>query len=211
MDEENFPASSAAQPFEAGKEEEQIPAPPEAGPPPRSRLFLRRALRWAAGLLIVFALGALAATWFLYRPQTQELAAARAAQQQSQARIAELEGQVDRLQPLGETNETLQAQLEQAEARTQLLATLVEVNRARLALANENLPEAQEGLSGAGQGLTELARLVGPGEREQVAAMQSRLELVRGEIEQDAFAAQSDLGVIAANLEQLEETLFQAP
>jgi hypothetical protein len=206
---EEIPPSSPAAPF--GPNEEAAAGPPAAKPVSRSQVFLRRALRWGAGLLIVFALGALAVTWFLYRPQAQELAETRAALQQAEARAAELEAEINRLKPLDRTNETLQAELDQADLHIRLLATLAQVNRARLALADEDIAEARAGLDGTAQELTELAKQVGPGEREQVTAMQSRLELVRGEIEQDAFAAQSDLRVIAANLEQLQAALFEEP
>jgi hypothetical protein len=40
-----------------------------------------------------------------------------------------------------------------------------------------------------------------------VEALRERLELVRDELPQDAFAAQSDLGVLANGLEELDAAL----
>jgi hypothetical protein len=188
----------------------EIP-PPEAPPETRGRRFLRLAFRWLAGLLIVFGLGVLATALLFYRPATQELSAVQRELQGARERIAELESEVDRLQALESENRALEEELEAAELRIQILSALVDVNAARLALADEEIARAQEHLAGTPETLKSLEGLVDSQQREEVTAMQNRLELALEEMERDQFAAQSDLRVLATNLEQLEDTFSANP
>jgi hypothetical protein len=58
------------------------------------------------------------------------------------------------------------------------------------------------------QTLDTIGRLLEPAQRDVVASMTQRLELVMSEIDDDPYAAESDLDVLATNLLQLEDALF---
>ena len=175
----------------------------EPAPPARSRFarIARTILRWIAAMLIAFLLGALAVYWFFYRPQSQELALARSQIQQAQQRIAELEVYQSQ-------NEELRAEQRETNLQVYILRALSDVNAARLALATEDAETARAALSDTRSDFSRLANLVGPDHRDQLAAMQERLQLAVAEMARDAFAAQSDLGVLEANLRQLEAALI---
>jgi hypothetical protein len=181
-----------------------LPSPDIAKPVSKARIrfshFARMALRWTAGFLIVFLLGALAVYWFLYRPQAEELARVRTEAEQAQQRAAELAG-------FQSQNEALREEQRDANLQILILRALSAVNAARLALATEDPETAREALSGTGQDFTSLASLVGAEHRAQLAAMQDRLNLALNEMNRDAFAAGSDLSVLEANLRQLEGAL----
>jgi len=198
---------------------------PEAGPPavpalteeqparPRNRLqeALRNGVRWLLGVLIVFGLGALTVLFTLYAPGRSRSAQLQASLDQANDRIQGLEEQVEELSALETKNNELQDALGQANVHITLLRTLVEVHAARLSLANDDLTTARGHLTNTGSALDELDRLTAPGQDELLAGMQDRLALAIKELDSDAFAAQSDLTVLATNLVQLENTLFAGP
>jgi hypothetical protein len=163
------------------------------------------------GLLVVAGLGALAAIWFLYRPQADALARSQEQLEQAQQKISDLESEIVRLNSLDNQNKALQADLENANQHIMILSALSQVNTARLALATEDPATARASLMNTSRTLNELANLAQPEQGEVLAAMQSRLELALEGIDNDAFAAQSDLGVLATNLERLENILISGP
>ena len=192
---------------EPAEEIDEIGAP-VAEPETRGQRFLRLSIRWLAGILIPFGLGVIAVVYLLYRPTTEQLSLTRDELTQAEHRVAELEAEVDRLQSLEAENEALQEQLDQAQLHIQILSALSDVNAARLDLANDNLANARLDLTNTPETLERLGQLVEPEQQEAVEAMQDRLELALSEMERDAFAAQSDLRVLATNLVQLENTFF---
>lgn len=193
---------------EPAEEEIEEITPPEAEPETRGQRFLRLSIRWLAGLLIVFGLGVIATVLLLYRPTTEELSRVRNELTQAQQRVSELENEVDRLQSLEEENESLQEEINQARLHIQILSALSDVNAARLDLANDDIANARLDLTNTPQTLERLGELVDPEQQEAVEAMRERLDLALEEIDRDAFAAQSDLRVLATNLMQLENTFF---
>jgi hypothetical protein len=188
-------------------EGEGIPPSPELekpAPSAESRFarFTRTLLRWFAAFLIAFLLGALAVYWFLYRPQAEELAEVRSQAEGAQQRVAELEVYQSQ-------NDALRAEQRETNVQVYILRALADVNAARLALATEDVDTARDALSNTGRDLTSLSNLVGSDQRAQLAAMQDRLTLAVNEMGRDAFAAQSDLGVLETNLRQLESELIE--
>jgi hypothetical protein len=186
---------------------EGIPTSPgleKPAPPAESRFsrFARTALRWMAAFLIAFLLGAMAVYWFFYRPQVEQLAQARSQAEQALQRVAELE-------VYQSENEALREEQRVTNIQVYIFRAISDVNAARLALATEEVETAREALSDTGGVLTSLANLVGPDYRGQLSAMQDRLRLALSEMNRDAFAAQSDLGVLEANLRQLESALIE--
>lgn len=197
----------------------EAPPPPPPPPPPeaesRLRRLFRRTLRWAAGLLLVFALGVLTATLGFYVPKVRALQQAEQAQRQAEQQVEALEAKID---ALGAQVDSLKAQLEQqqaeldsAELHAQILSALADVSAAQLALANEDPDGARLALSNTPDTLEAMSRLIGSEQIDTVTSMQQRLTLVLAELEDDREAAQSDLSVLSTNLVKLENTFFVEP
>jgi len=156
---------------------------------------LRRALDIVVTALVVLAVGAGVFYFRWYRPLAME----------NQSLTAE----VETLRPLQGENEDLRAQVEQAELRLLVLQSLVDVNGGRAFLALGRADEARDSLTSAGAWLEELAAQMGPAGATEIGQLRDRLGLALGELGTDAFAAQSDLDVLANDLSQLAEKLDQ--
>jgi len=214
-------ASPQEAPLETEDESEQppqvvpVPAPAES----KSRGFFRRLLRWAAGVLIVFGLGLLAAIFLLYRPEVQKAEAARVTAQaeieQARAQVADLEDQVDglkdkiaALQPLEDANTQLLDVQDGLNLHIAILDARLDVATALLALAGQDSAQALVILDQTGATLDRIGQFLAPEQLNTITSMKQRLELVLTEIEDDPYAAQSDLDVLATNLLQLEDALI---
>ncbi|HKY84757.1 MAG TPA: hypothetical protein VJ160_08030 [Anaerolineales bacterium] len=144
------------------------------------------------GLLILgFAGGAIYFLW--YQPVAAE----------NKAMLAELA----KLRPLEGQNEELRSQVEQAAVRLLVLQALVDTNAGRAFLALGQPEQAADSLSSAGSWLEQLAARVSSADATDVGQMRDRLGLAQGEVRTDAFAAQSDLDVLANDLSQLAGAL----
>lgn len=197
---------------------EEAPEPAEPQPETRSRRILRLSIRWVAGLLIVFLLGVLAAGFLLYRPANQSLEQERSNLRQANQKIAQLESdvsdleaQIEELRALEEEKQALQEQLDQARSHINILSALSDVNAARLALGEDDLASARAYLTNTPQALDELGELVSSEQMGKVNAMQDRLDLALDILESSPDQAQSDLGVLARDLMELENILFAVP
>jgi len=199
------------QPNETAAELNQsAPAGSGAAPKPVTRFgrFLRRALRWATAVVVVFSLG-VAATWISQvRPRISQvkaleegLAAVETQRDQRQAALEELQG-------VQAENEGLKAELHETEGRLALLRVLVDVTTAQLGIAQEDPIAAQAALENTAAALADLGDKLGPGEASTVAGLQDRLELVQEELESDVFAAQRDLEILANSLLEIERDQF---
>jgi hypothetical protein len=198
------------------KRPDQAPEGLDLGPEPEKiesgfRVFLRNALRWLIIAVILLVLGGLAVFQFLYQPKVQQLSQANASLTEEQQQVEALQTEVASLTALEEENKSLQDELAAANRRVKILSALSDVNSARMALAMEDEEAARSSVANTARILTELAGLAGVEHRDQVEAMQARLKLALDEIERDAFAAQSDLGVLAAQLVQLDNQLMANP
>jgi hypothetical protein len=198
------PPPSAPEPAGPSSEAEPRPleAPTQAMPKPPSRLglFLRRALRWTVAVLVVFVLG-IGATWIAQvRPKAQEITQLRADLQAAQEEL-------DRLRPLEAENQQLQAEADLARQRLAVLGSLVDVTSAQVAMLVGDPGTARSELADTGARLTGLGNLLEPASASEVGAMQTRLEQVLAELDDDAFAAQRDLEVLANALATLDRSL----
>jgi len=172
----------------------------------------RRALRWLLGLLIIFFLGVLAAVYLFYIPLRSETADLRQQLEQQQADIENasqaaqnLESEVDRLS-------TLERELAQAELHITLLSIQKDVNAARLALALDNPEDVRMALSTTAESLQQIeTQIDNANQLAIITSLQNRLELVLEEFEDNPFAAQSDLEVMATDLVRFENALFARP
>ena len=113
----------------------------------------------------------------------------------------------DRLATAVAEGEALQGQVDRAGLRLLLLAALVDVNSARVSLAQADPESAAANLDSIRRNLLTLeSRLTGD-PAGAVGQMRDRLTLVSSEIATDTFAAQRDLEVLANGLSELAAEL----
>jgi len=215
-----------------GEGDEELPSPLEDGETfgeealaeavkgeSKVRVFFRKLLRWTVGLLIVFGLGLVTGILALYRPATQK-ADQETRQQQIELQDANtqildyenqilgLEDQVASLQALQVKNDELLAAQNGFKLHIAILDARLDISRAMLALSKDDTAAARIILDKTSGTLDTITSLLAPGQQAVVTAMKQRLALVMSELEDDVYAAQSDLDVLATNLLQLEDALF---
>jgi len=168
LPEDENTANAAAQETSAGASAQ---TPPEPKPESKMRRFLRRLFRWVLGILIVFGLGFVAASWLLYRPARQAAekaqAAAEAASQQAEAAQGQLlEVQVkDLQQQLQQAQEAAQA----AQLKEALAEAYANAYALRLALKDGDATGARLHAEALAKALDTLKNLV-PSEHQGVVA-----------------------------------------
>jgi hypothetical protein len=195
--------------------EETEPAPPDES---RLRRFVWRTARWVLGLLVVFMLGFLTAIYGLYRPALNERQSVERQLSDSQEETASLQseldaaqGQIDDLQARIEELSSLETLNQELELHVNILSARSDVISARLALANDDPSRSRAALARTGETLNTLQDLLAADQSDLVTDMQDRLELVLSEIDEDTFAADSDLGVLERSLLELENDYFTQP
>lgn len=199
---------STAPEAEVPAEEPQVTDPEEPVEADEEPRRLRRFLFWTVGLLVLFALGVVAA-WFLQiQPMREENRSLRTDLADAWQRVESLSSEVERLQPLEAQNEALEEQVAQLESHIFLLDVLVDVSKAKIALVEENPIAAENALQGTGERLQQLQERLSADDAETVRGMSERLALAQEELETDEFAARRDLEILANNLIALEQLLF---
>ncbi len=219
-EDQETPLESSTPPFEE-KAKEPAQASTETGIPaaeetwgeeiPGGPSLAIRLLRWFLFALILFGLGVAVTLWALYAPQRRQLDAAGNEIQSLQQQVSNLQNQVKTLTPLETTNKSLQQQTNQQNLHTYILSARTDVAQAQLALAKQDTAKASLALSKTDQTLTMIGDLLPANQQKLVKDMQSRLTLAKGEIENNSYAAQSDLDVLANSLVDLENSLFTSP
>jgi hypothetical protein len=193
----------------------ETPAPETPTPPKKIESkfqhFLRMALRWVIGFLIVFLLGALTMEFVFYRPLAGQLDQVKGERDQAQQTVKNLQGQLDSLAPLSNQNKTLQDQLSKSELHVTILSAEANVSSAQLSLMNNKPADARLVLDKTSTTLKTLQGMLPPDQQKVISDMQSRLNLALSELDNNKFAAQSDLNVLATSLVQLENTFFANP
>ncbi len=174
----------------------------------RTSHFFKTALRWLFGILIVFGLGALTVIFLLYTPTRQTLQQTQAELTAANQKITDLENQVQKLSALENKNTALQKELDASVLHIKLLKALADVDSARLALAGNDPAAAKNALSNTASTIKDIDTLAGSSQSEAVKFIQDRLNLVLSEIDTDVATAQTDLGVIATKILELEKALF---
>jgi len=189
---------------------------PEVKDESKARTFLRKLIRWSAGLLIVFGLGLILGIFVLYRPATQDikqvdndLSAANTQIEDLKSEMSELEARIDYLQSLEDDNNRLLAEQTAFNLHVAILDARVDVANAVLALQEEDTAQARIILDKTSGTLDTISTLLEPELQDAVTAMKQRMELVMSEMEADPYAAQSDLDVLATKLLELEDGLFE--
>jgi len=202
-------ASAAAQETAAAAAD-QTPPLPEAQSESKMRRFLRRLFRWTLGILVVFGLGFVAASWLLYRPVKQEAeqakAAAETASQQAEAaqgQLLEVQAQVkDLQQQLQQAQEAAQAaQLKEAMAEAYANAYAL-----RLALKDGDATGARLHAEALSKALDTLKDLVPAEHQGVVADLQKQIADVRAKLDSPNYADRQVRGIIQ-HLMALEDLL----
>ncbi len=186
------------------------PVPPAIQPTPRSGWapWKSRALRWTTGLLVVFALGLVAAWLVQVRPLRQQVAVLEQERESLLASVADLQAQTDRLEGVDAENTALKATQAVLEQNSALLMAKAGTVQAQFVLASGgDAGEAVEALSTADGQLEVLEKALSGTQQESVRALRYRLAMAVEEIESDPFAAQRDLEVLANGLETMAKDL----
>lgn len=180
--------------------------PVKRGPGIWTRLF-----RWLLGILILFGLGALTAVMLLYIPLRSELTQAQgkldSLTTKSSSDLQAANEEIDRLATLETNNKDLQSQLDQANLSRMLLQIRLDITSAQLALVKEDSAKAKLALSKTAETIKKLESLLPQSQREAIASLQDRLKLVLSELEENPYAANSDLDVMTNTLLELENAL----
>lgn len=178
--------------------------------PSKFALFLRKLLRWVTGTLTIFTLGIVLMWIVQVRPRMIDLGVLEGQLESANQEIDGLTGELDALKEVDAENAALKANLEETLTHLSLLSVLVDVSiaHAQLALNDGNLEMAQAALVETNSKLDLLATDLDGNHQDAVEAMQERLSLALSEINEDTFAAQSDLEVLRNTLLALERSLF---
>lgn len=197
----------------------KIPADSLVQDESRVRIFVRKAIRWTAGFLIMFGLGAIAAIFLFYKPAYNQVVsdqADRASEKQTivdlQAEVAALKDRNAVIPGLEEQIQTLTEESAQKDVHIQLLSVLADVYAAQAALAVEDISQTGIYLYTTPDKLDAMAQIIGPTESAAVDSLSERLQQVLTSLEaEDVFTAQSDLNVMENRLLQLEKLYFTVP
>lgn len=198
--------AQAAEP--ESEREQQLDEPAQSGQPSRAGSFARRALRWAAGIGVVFVIGVLVTFFWRVRPQADTIRGLQIDLKETNSQVNQLQSRLDELAPLESENEQLQQELQTKDRHLDLLAVLVDVTRAQLALAQDQPDSAKAALENTDDSLRSLQEGVSGSQSGMVAGMRERLQLAITELDSDTFAAQRDLEIMANNLVDLEAQVF---
>ena len=199
---------------EPSVEDTHVEAPPPAveveapKEPSRLVLFLMKALRWAAGIGLLFAFGVVL-TWIVrVGPLARELRDVRSDLTAANARIEELEERLSGMEALEQSYASLEADFKDAELHLSLLEILSDVDEARLALAMDNPTAARNALSETDERLSMLQKELEDEYANTVAGARFRLQQAISEIDTNMFAAMGDLQILANDLMNLESEYF---
>lgn len=187
------------------------PPSPSSTEPSRFRSWLRRALRWATGLLIVFALG-LGATWLAQvRPLQLRVEALEQEREALETQAADLKLQVQAMGAVRAENVRLKVDQARLEQQRLVLQAMTATAQAQLALAGGSAVEVPGPLLAQVEGhLAALQDMLAGSVQQEVRDLRDRLALAAGELTSDPFAAQRDLEILANGLRMLEEHLSGA-
>lgn len=192
----------------------------------RTRIVFRKFIRWTFGLLIVFGLGYLTAIFTIYTPKVDELDQSGKNLDNAQSTIIELESEINAQQNeidrLGGQINDLKTEISNLETENQafveeqigfhlqiaLLKTRSDVISAQVELYQENPAQARLILDSASQNLAMIESLLPDDLKDVVSPLQNRLELAVGEIEDDPETAIADLAILAGDLLEIENALF---
>ncbi|RPI88324.1 MAG: hypothetical protein EHM41_01755 [Chloroflexi bacterium] len=204
---------------EPGAEVFEAPAVEPTPVPVReeSRLakFGRTLMKWMIVIGASFLAGVLVVYFAFFRPAMERLnndIERWSTESQSMVtEIADLQGQIETLEPMEAENEQLSQEIDTLNLRVMILSVINDVTNASLSLERENTAEARVSLNNTANNLAEIREQLDPSMQQVVEDMESRLEITLDIMERDPEAALSDFSILTANLIKLENDLFLQP
>jgi cell division protein FtsB len=211
--EDNESEAAGGKPQKAGTVEKNFLA--ETKRRSRVNTFFRRTTRLLLTIGLLFAAGLLTAYFAFQRPQASEqsdrIAQLTTEKSDLETQVAALQEEIQALEPLETENTALEASLAEEVLHVRVLSALKDVLSAQLNLALDEVDAARLSLGRTEEKLVEVQELLPADHQGVIDGMIQRLNLVLDGMATDAFAAQSDLEVLANSLLQLENTLFVSP
>ncbi len=200
----------------------QKPAPAPGKTPPVAQPLRIRLLRWTIGVLVLFALGLVTAIFLLYLPLRQEAnrlqsqLAQTAGQLESQTKLsaehtASLQSEIDRLSQVESQNTTLQAQLEEQQLHSAILAARMDVSAAQLALSRTDPARVRLAFVKTPETWDLISSRLQADQRGIVDDLRSLMELALNSAEGEPAAAEAALDQLSASLIELENAYFARP
>ena len=181
---------------------------------PETRLgrFMRPVLRWLAAIAGLFALGLLAGYLLLYQPTQRALDAALA----KLTNASQLVSQKDQGLASAQTGlnqaqlsvKQVQDQLAAAASENSLLIVMVDVSNARVALVEKDGAAAKTAIAQAQSNLNLALPYIESQDKVLSDLLQTRLDLISKELVSDAQGAQTDLGKLSSDLNDLHKKIF---
>ena len=204
---ESEPASS----FEEEVAESPEVTPDEKKKPGKARLIFRRILIWLVVIAIAFAGGIYVDYILRYQPEQEKVADLTEEITSAQTEITTLEAEIERLDVFEELNLGLVEEIADITTHITILSARVAVADATLALEQNRIADAKLALDKVGSTLEILKTMLNDDQVEVVNNMLQRHHLILIDLEDDSFSAQTDMEVLAAKLNALENTLFASP
>lgn len=190
------------------------PAPPAPAKPQMGRLrrFWRATLIWLAVIAVAFLAGILTFNYMRYKPLDERLVQAQGELSQATQSISDLEAKLavasDKVTALEHDNQALHSELDAAQTHLELLQVLAQVNNARLALVDGDIPGAKAALENTSAQLEALAPRIAEANPALAESMPQRLALILSGLEGDVETAKVDLELLTGNLLDAETALF---
>lgn len=190
------------------------PAPPAPAKPQMGRLrrFWRATLIWLAVIAVAFLAGILTFNYMRYKPLNERLVQAQGELSQATQSISDLEAKLavasDKVTALERDNQALHSELDAAQTHLELLQVLAQVNNARLALVDGDIPGAKAALENTSAQLEALAPRIAEANPALAESMPQRLALILSGLEGDVETAKVDLELLTGNLLDAETALF---
>ena len=196
--------------------EEEVAESPEVTPdekkkPGKARLIFRRILIWLVVIAIAFAGGIFVDSILRYQPEQEKVADLTEEITSAQTEITMLEAEIERLDVFEELNLALVEEIADITTHITILSARAAVADATLALEQNRIADAKLALDKVGSTLEILKTMLNDDQVEVVNNMLQRHHLILIELEDDSFSAQTDMEVLAAKLNALENTLFASP
>lgn len=190
------------------------PAPPAPAKPQMGRLrrFWRATLIWLAVIAVAFLAGILTFNYMRYKPLDERLIQAQGELSQATQSISDLKAKLavasDKVTALERDNQALHSELDAAQTHLELLQVLAQVNNARLALVDGDIPGAKAALENTSAQLEAIAPRIAEGNPALAESMPQRLALILSGLEGDVETAKVDLELLTGNLLDAETALF---
>ena len=204
---ESEPTSS----FEGEVAESPEVTPDEKKKPGKAQLIFRRILIWLVVIAIAFAGGFFVDSVLRYQPEMAKVAALTEEITSAQTEITNLEAEIERLGVFEEKNVSLTEEIADITTHITILSARAAVADATLALEQNRFADAKLALDKLGSTLEILKTRLNDDQVEVVDNMLQRHKLILIELEDDSYSAQTDMEVLAAKLNALENTLFASP